>query len=136
MKIPLLKKLSPSQKKGQKFESFSEAYLKKRGLRPITRNFSCRHGEIDLIMQDAQTLVFIEVRYRNNSQFGNALDSITLAKQARIIKTAHYYLQTNRWTNKLFCRFDAMGISGQDSLETQQAENLKVEWVKDAFTLP
>ncbi|MBV1870160.1 MAG: YraN family protein [Gammaproteobacteria bacterium] len=135
MKIPLLKKLSPSQKKGQKFELFSEAYLTKRGLRLVTRNFSCRHGEIDLIMKDEQTLVFVEVRYRNNSQFGSALDSITLAKQARIIKTAHYYLQTNGSTNKLFCRFDALGISGQDSLETQKTKHLQVEWVKDAFTL-
>ena len=135
MKSKLLKKLSPSQKKGQKFERFSESYLKKKGMKLITRNFNCRHGEIDLIMQDEQTLVFVEVRYRNNPGFGSALDSITPTKQKKIIKTAQYYLQTNSWTNHLFCRFDAFGIIGNDKQEANSASDYQFEWIKDAFSL-
>lgn len=135
MRNKLIKSLSPSQKKGQKFEAFSENYLKKKGMKLITRNFTCRHGEIDLIMLDQRTLVFIEVRYRNNPNFGSALDSITPSKQKKIIKTAQHYLQTNSWTTNLFCRFDALGIIGDDKAKTSNTSNYQIEWVKNAFTL-
>ncbi|MBL4607723.1 MAG: YraN family protein [Pseudomonadales bacterium] len=135
MNTNLIKKLSPSQKTGQHFEKFAEKYLKNNGLKLVARNYNCRFGEIDLIMLDAKTLVFIEVRYRNNPQFGTALDSITPAKQQKVIKSAQHYLQTNNWANKLFCRFDALGIIGGDTQQKDRNLSYQVEWVKDAFSL-
>lgn len=135
IKSRFIKKLSPSQKTGQHFEQFAENYLKKKGLKLVTRNYSCRFGEIDLIMRDGASLVFIEVRYRNNPLFGTALDSITPTKQKKIIKTAQHYLQTHDWTNKLFCRFDALGIIGDGDQSMPNKTSYKAEWIKDAFSL-
>lgn len=135
IKRRIIKKLSPSQKKGRHFEYFAEHYLKNRGLKLVSRNYSCRFGEIDLIMRDGKSLVFVEVRYRKNPLYGTALDSITPTKQKKISKTAQHYLQTHDWTDKLFCRFDALGIIGDENQQISNKTNYKAEWVKDAFSL-
>ena len=83
----------------------------------------CRFGEIDLIMRDGTTLVFIEVRMRANEMFGGAAASITPAKQAKLLRTARHYL--SGLNSEPSCRFDALllsGINGQ-----------KIEWIKNAF---
>lgn len=134
IKSRIIKRLSPSQKKGQHFEHFAEHYLKNRGLKLVARNYSCRFGEIDLIMRDGESLVFVEVRYRKNPLFGTALDSITPTKQKKISKTAQHYLQTHDWTKKLFCRFDALGIIGAGDQDMPNKDNHKAEWIKDAFS--
>lgn len=95
------------------------------GMRLVARNFHSQRGEIDLIMLDGDSLVFVEVRLRNNDQFGSAAESVNQKKQFRIIHAANYFLQIqNQWGNHP-CRFDVVAISGQP--------NGRVDWIKDAF---
>jgi putative endonuclease len=63
------------------------------------------------------------------------MDSITPAKQKRIIKTAQHYLQAHNWTNKVFCRFDALGIIEDERQQKHSKPNYKAEWIKNAFSL-
>jgi putative endonuclease len=77
-------------------------------------------GEIDLILEDRGTLVFVEVRLRNNGSFGGAAASITAHKQSKLIRTAQYYLQ--QLPAHPPCRFDAVLLDGG-----------KMEWIRDAF---
>ncbi|MCW8994842.1 MAG: YraN family protein [Psychromonas sp.] len=120
MKLPRL--LQPSNSQGVKSEKQALAYLQKQGLTLICQNYYCRFGEIDLIMYDQDTLVFIEVRYRKNNDFGGALASITKRKQDKIIKTAKHYLA--QLENEPYCRFDTIAID-------QQADT--PQWIQNAF---
>ncbi|MFM7632661.1 MAG: YraN family protein [Betaproteobacteria bacterium] len=95
---------------GRLAEDRALAYLQSHGLALIKRNFRSRRGEIDLIMRDASTLVFVEVRQRKNHRFGGAADSITPTKQARLWQSAQVFLQ--RFPSSPACRFDAVCIDG------------------------
>ena len=83
-----------------------------RGLTPVARNYRTRHGEIDLIMREHATLVFVEVRLRTHTAFGGAAASITPAKRHRLIAAASAYLAT--LAREPPCRFDAMLLDGLD----------------------
>ncbi len=109
--------------KGDEKERLAEDFLTAKGMRLITRNFYCKSGEIDLIMQDADYLVFIEVRYRENKEFGGALASITASKQNKLRRCAEYYLLKHFGSTPPPCRFDAVGIEGDND----------IEWVNNAF---
>lgn len=85
-------------------------YLQQQGLKLVERNFRCKGGEIDLIMQEQAMLVFVEVRKRANGKFGGAAASITPAKQARLIIAAQTFMQRYRLTPA--CRFDVVAIEG------------------------
>ena len=112
---------------GTKFEKSTESYLNKSGLRTICRNYRCRAGEIDLVMDDGEFIVFVEVRYRRDDNYGNGLKSITAAKQRRIIRAATHFLAGKPELRDMPCRFDAVGVSGLD-------RRLKYDWIKDAFS--
>ncbi|WP_293778881.1 YraN family protein [uncultured Oxalicibacterium sp.] len=99
---------------GSAAEYVALLHLQKNGLQLIERNFLCRGGEIDLIMQDGATLVFVEVRKRSSRQFGGAAASVTPAKQRRLICAAQQFLQ--RYRQPPACRFDVIAIDG-DELE-------------------
>ncbi len=106
-------------------ESIALRYLGARGLRLLTRNYRCLAGEIDIVMKDNDTLVFIEVRYRANTDYGSPLETINHTKQMRILKTASHYLQTHRMrTGHAPCRFDVVVVTGA---------KLSTEWIKAAF---
>ena len=107
---------------GLEAEKLAATFLANNGLKLVTQNYHCRFGEIDLIMKDAKTLVFVEVRLRSNSQFGNAGASITLPKQQKLIATAQHYLQQH---GECDCRFDAILMNKTD------LQN--IEWVRNAF---
>lgn len=109
---------------GQLAEQKAYDYLLTQGLKPVCRNFSCKIGELDLIMKDEKTWVVIEVRFRKNDQFGGALASITAKKQARIIRTTQYYLMTHTVNSPV--RFDVVAISPKHGLN----------WVQNAFSMP
>lgn len=109
--------------KGIDAENRAAAYLERRGLALAARNYRCRYGEIDLIMFDGETLVFVEVRMRTSEVFGGAAASITASKQAKLIRTAHHYLSSIH--HEPACRFDVVLMTGTDSL--------KIEWIKNAF---
>ena len=106
---------------GQDSEERALKYLKKRGLKLRARNYSSRYGEIDLIMQDEDTLVFVEVRYRKHDSHGSAVESVDYHKQSRIANTAESYLQIHPWDGS--CRFDIVAIQGE----------AKPQWIIGAF---
>ena len=112
--------------RGNKAETTAENYLLSQGLHAISKNYRCRAGEIDLLMRDAETLVFVEVRYRSNPAFGTAAESITPRKIQRIRKTAEHYLQAHRKLAYLYMRFDVVAIS-------ERAGKQDILWIKDAF---
>ena len=121
-------KLKLSSPKGVRAEKQALLFLKQQGLKLLHANFACKVGEIDLVMLDQATLVFIEVRYRSASRFGNAASSIDRRKQQKIQKTAAFYLQKHRKHNHRTCRFDAISI---DNCDTNGQNSL--EWTKSAF---
>ena len=85
-------------------------FLKRKGLKTLTRNFSCKTGEIDLIMVDTdRTIVFIEVKTRTDETFNSVESSITATKKARLVRTARYFLTTHKIDNRPF-RFDVVAI--------------------------
>jgi putative endonuclease len=108
---------------GNAAEAIALSYLQHRGLSLLQQNYRSRSGEIDLIMQQDGALVFVEVRYRKSSRFGSAAESVTPAKQHKLLKTARYFLQQRGLDAP--CRFDVVGISGRNQTE--------IEWIRDAF---
>lgn len=112
---------SRRQQTGRDAELRAEQYLERHGLRPVTRNYRCRGGEIDLIMRDADQLVFVEVRYRADNRFGGALSSVGAHKQRRVIQAARHYLAYSGWPGP--CRFDVVGFESDSP----------AQWIRDAF---
>jgi putative endonuclease len=91
-------------------EKRCEKFLKRKGLKTLTRNFSCKTGEIDLVMVDTDgTLVFVEVKTRASEDFSPSESAITPAKKTRMLRTARYFLATNNIENRPF-RFDVVTI--------------------------
>ena len=91
-------------------EKRSEKFLKRKGLKTLTRNFSCKTGEIDLIMVDSDgTLVFVEVKTRANEDFSPSESAVTQAKKIRMLRTARYFLAANEIEDRP-CRFDVVTI--------------------------
>ena len=107
---------------GADAEQIAATYLQQQGLALITSNYHCRFGEIDLIMREGKTLVFVEVRMRSNASFGGAGMSITPSKQHKLARTAEHYLQQH---GSVACRFDVI-LMTKPSTED-------VEWVRNAF---
>jgi putative endonuclease len=103
------------------------SFLTGKGLHCIRRNFRCRHGEIDLVMQDGDCLVFIEVRYRSSVRFTHAGLTVDSHKQRRIIRTAALFLAGQARFARSTVRFDVIAIHGGDRDENT------VEWIRDAF---
>ncbi|MDX1811633.1 MAG: YraN family protein [Gammaproteobacteria bacterium] len=97
-------------------------YLKKHRLKILERNFRSRNGEIDIIASDKQSIIFIEVKFRQNNSHGEPFESVTALKQQKIIKTALYYLQTHPKYNEMNCRFDVISIYQNN-----------IQWLKNAF---
>ena len=97
---------------GRDAEARALAFLLQQGLTLIEKNFRCRAGEIDLIMHDVQTLVFIEVRSRKNQRFGGAAASVGPVKQQRLWRSASFYLL--KFPKPPACRFDLVAIDGND----------------------
>lgn len=104
-------------------EERAAEFLQRQGLKPVAQNFRSRFGEIDLIMLDAEMLVFVEVRQRSHSDFGGAAGSVDIHKQQRLIRTAQYYLAKQGHTPP--CRFDVVLMDDQAGLNMQ--------WLKNAF---
>ena len=98
------------------------------GLKLIEQNYLAKVGEIDIIMLDKaeQVLVFVEVRYRKNTRFGSATDTVTPSKQAKIIRSAQRYLQQHDEFDEYICRFDVVGLESD-------LKYPKINWIKDAF---
>lgn len=111
---------------GEYWEKKAESFLRSHGLMLVRRNFSCRQGEIDLIMQDEGTLVFAEVRFRKNAGFGTGAETVSRKKQSRIITAAMIYLGRNTRYSNSPCRFDVVSVANHHG----QAQ---FNWIKNAF---
>ncbi len=112
---------------GDRWESYACNYLVKHGLVLLNKNFHSRQGEVDLVMRDKNTIVFIEVKYRKTANFGGAIAAISYKKQQKIIKTAAFYLQQHGLKEyNTACRFDVIAIEGP------QNQN-EITWLKNAF---
>ena len=109
--------------KGNKAERYAEAFLVRHKLVLVQRNYRCRFGEIDLIMRDGETLVFIEVRMRSSRDFGGAGSSITVSKQQKVVHAARHYLLSLKV--EPCCRFDAVLLSSENGND--------IEWIRNAF---
>ncbi len=111
---------------GAQWEKRAESFLRDHGLKTLQRNFHCRLGEIDLIMEHEGCLVFAEVRYRSHALYGSGAESVTRSKQQRIIRTAQYYLQRHPHRARQACRFDVISMNHQQG-------TLDLDWIRDAF---
>ncbi len=112
--------------RGQAAETQACHYLSERGLRLVTRNYRCRHGEIDLVMRDGSTVVFVEVRYRANRNFAGGAETVDRRKQSKLVATAMHYLQSHPDAAARPARFDVVAIAsdrGEDH----------VQWISNAF---
>lgn len=110
-----LGKVEPSDRetdRGSQAEQLAERFLTKQGLNLLHRNYRCKTGEIDLVMQHDDLLVFIEVRLRTNPNFGSGAESVSYQKQQRLIRTAQHYLQKHHGHRPPACRFDVVSVSG------------------------
>ena len=108
---------------GRRAENAAFQYLLDQGLRPVARNFRRRGGEIDIIMLDGDTLVFIEVRYRRSAAFAAPSLTVDLRKQRKLIRTAALFFGAQRHLATREMRFDVIAIE----------ESRPVLWIRDAF---
>lgn len=118
-----------SKKIGQQFEAFTAEYLYRAGLELLAKNFVVKGGEVDLIMLDihTQTYVFIEVKYRKNSAFGSAEETLTSFQQQRVIYAANSWLIKHHLNpTHTAIRFDLFAITGSTT-------GKQFKWIKNAF---
>jgi len=107
---------------GENAELRALKFLQCQGLQLLTTNYRCKAGELDLVMQEADFLVIVEVRYRKSEQFGGALASITRQKQLRIVSATQHYVIMHKLGHAAI-RFDVVAISADNS----------INWIKNAF---
>jgi putative endonuclease len=116
---------------GARFEALAEAHLAAHGLETVVRGFTCRHGELDLVMRDGATLVVVEVRARAASRFGDAAASVGSQKRQRIVLATRTLLAARPELARLPLRFDVVGFAiGADGAP---ADGQPVEWLRAAF---
>lgn len=109
-------------------ESIAAEYLQKKHYKLIASNYSCRFGEIDLIVTNKEYLVFVEVKLRKSAKFAMALEHVDAYKQNRIRTTAELYL--SEYPTQLQPRFDVIEIYAPEGMETKKPE---IHHLEDAF---
>ena len=110
---------------GRRGEDLAVDYLKQRGYRIIERNYRCPFGEIDIVAQQGEVVVFIEVKTRRSPRFGDPQQSITLEKRKHISRIALDYLQKKR-LYPCSARFDVVAIR-------MLGEGAGIELIPNAF---
>ncbi len=130
---------SPKQRQGSRFEQQACEYLQAQGLRLVAQNWQQpKVGELDLVMIETgsawSTLVFVEVRQRKFSNYGDAALSVTTSKQRKVIKTAQSFLQQHPGYAHYDCRFDVIAYNtmNESNSRNEQLEN-QPEWIQNAF---
>lgn len=113
---------------GKAAEEKAKKFLCSNNLTLITANYFCRQGEIDLIMRDRGSIVFVEVKFRKNTHYGTGLEMVTRKKQRKIIATAKHYLHKHGLTEKVNCRFDIVTLESKI-----HSTEPTINWLKNAF---
>lgn len=121
--------MSSKRALGFEFEALAEKYLCERGCQVLAKNFHSRIGEIDLILTEGKTIVFVEVKYRTKSTFGRPSEAVTYSKQKKVISTAQLYLQQHPKYALFDARFDVVSIQYDKSKNATE-----IEWLRGAFT--
>lgn len=111
---------------GAAWEHVAEAYLHDSGLCTLARNFSCRLGEIDLIMDECDCTVFVEVRFRRDAAHGDGAASVGAAKRTKLLRAAQVWLLAHPQRATQPCRFDVIGCSGTP-------QQPRFDWIRNAF---
>jgi putative endonuclease len=111
---------------GARVEALAREFLLRQGLTPVAANANYRGGELDLVMRDGNTLVFVEVRYRRGSGFGGGAASVDANKRRKLVHAAGLFLAAHREHAKAPCRFDVIDASGDP-------ETPAFDWLRDAF---
>ena len=111
--------------RGRAAEQLACEYLLGKGLKLLARNVRSRGGEIDLVMRDANSLVFVEVRYRRSKRFGSAAETVNHNKQQHLVRAAQYYIQKHDPAGKMASRFDVIALHDEPGAD--------IEWIKNAF---
>ena len=114
--MALLSKLSNKRSQGSLYEQKARAYLETQGLKFIAANQTFKCGELDLVMADGDTVVFVEVRQRKSNRFGSAVESIDYRKQQKWLNAANIWLFTkrNQSLDTAKCRFDVVAFEGDN----------------------
>ncbi|NWF72202.1 MAG: YraN family protein [Nitrospirae bacterium] len=120
--------LDPRRIVGQEGESAAEQYLRHKGYRIVARNLRSSVGELDLVAEDGQVLVFVEVKTRRTGAFGGAIHAVHQRKQEKLIQLAALYLARHHIKDRL-CRFDVVLLQGTDAAVPQ------VEHIQNAFEI-
>lgn len=113
-----------TKNRGDYGETVVLGYLKSKGYDILKQNFKAKGGEIDIIAQDGDSgyIVFVEVKYRRGTGFGDGLEAVNFAKQRRLIAAAKAYLYAeNKWD--VDCRFDVISLFGREEFEVEHIEN-------------
>lgn len=113
--------------RGKAAEAIARQYLKTQGLRHVDSNVRCRFGEIDLVMTDDRTLVFVEVRLRKQGNLLTAAESVDSRKQRKLAITALWYIGQHQQFQSSPVRFDVIAIDGQAD------DRSALQWIRDAF---
>lgn len=121
--------LDPRRLFGQEGEAEAERYLRRKGYRIVARNVRSSLGELDLVAEDGQTLVFIEVKARRSGEFGGAIHAVHRQKQQKLARLASQFLAQRHWMERS-CRFDVVLLQATDTAE------LRVEHIQNAFDVP
>lgn len=112
--------------RGAASEDAALLFLQSRGLRLLERNAQQRGGELDLVMQDGGSVVFVEVRYREHATFGGGAASVDRSKRKRLVRAAQQFLATHPRHANAPCRFDVIAAHGDPTQPT-------LDWLRDAF---
>lgn len=111
---------------GAIFEQLACEALQQAGLALLARNFTTRHGELDLVMRQGETVVFVEVRHRLRASHGDAAASVTPSKQAKLINAAQLWLAAHARHAHRPCRFDVVCYDGPPG-------SARMSWWRNAF---
>jgi putative endonuclease len=112
---------------GREAEALACKHLQQHGLRLLSQNWRCRRGELDLVMLDGDTVVFVEVRYRRHAGWGGALESIDARKRAKLSLAAQLFLQQETRWSRHPCRFDVVAMNSHSNPDQQ------FNWIRNAF---
>jgi putative endonuclease len=115
---------------GNSAEEYANRYLQRQGLTLVEKNYRCKYGEIDLIMKDKSTTVFIEVRYRKSHRFGSGAETVDYHKQRKLLATASHYLQNHTDAAKHPCRFDVISLTTSPA---KSKESYDLQWITNAI---
>jgi len=118
--------LSGARARGDQIEAAARDFLLGQGLRAVAANANYRFGELDLVMLDGGTLVFVEVRYRRGSRFGGGAASVDAGKRRKLVKAAQAFLLAHPRLADMPCRFDVVDAGGDPAAPA-------FDWLRDAF---